>query len=268
MSPYDQKEIQQLSEESWKELINSKENYKKAEELLLEKLELKDFEKRNDLFSIVKLSDTQKANRIDAEYYQPKFYNLISRIKKFNNNKLKNVIEIVPAEFNPNNQSEKEYKYVELANINSSIGTIEGYSNVLGKEAPSRAKRLLKENDIIVSSVEGSLEKVALADEEQDGYIASTGFFQFRSKAILPEVLLVMAKSIIFQCQLLQRCSGTILTAVSEKSINDMIVPILPKPIQQKIADLVIKSHRARQKSKSLLVEAKRKIEEMIEKGR
>ena len=37
--------------------------------------------------------------------------------------------------------------------------------------------------------------------------------------------------------------------------------------IQQKIADLVKKSHEARKKSKELLEEAKRKVEEMIEKG-
>lgn len=36
---------------------------------------------------------------------------------------------------------------------------------------------------------------------------------------------------------------------------------------QQKIADLVVKSHEARKKSKELLEEAKRKVEEMIESG-
>src|SRR5216683_3124260 len=89
-------------------------------------------------------------------------------------------VENVPARFNP--RPDETYKYVELVNINSSIGIIDGYNEVLGKEAPSRAKRILKSKDVIVSSVEGSLEKVALAENDQGGYLASTGFFQFRSE--------------------------------------------------------------------------------------
>jgi len=34
----------------------------------------------------------------------------------------------------------------------------------------------LKEGDVIVSSVEGPLEKVALIDKEHDACLASTGF--------------------------------------------------------------------------------------------
>ena len=82
----------------------------------------------------------------------------------------------------------------------------------------------------------------------------------------MPEVLLVLAKSVVFQWQLEKRCAGTILTAVPKESIKDIFIPILPKPTQQKIADLIRRSHEARKKAKELLEEAKRKVEELIEK--
>jgi len=44
-------------------------------------------------------------------------------------------------------------------------------------------------------------------------------------------------------------------------------VPLLSEFAQQKIADLVRKSHESRKKSKQLLDEAKRKVEELIESG-
>jgi len=97
--------------------------------------------------------------------------------------------------------------------------------------------------------------------------LASTGFFQFRSKEILPEVLLVLARSIVLRMQLEKQCAGTILTAVSEKSLKNIVVPILLNSTQQKIADLVRQSHEARKKAKELLEKAKRKVENMIEKG-
>jgi len=42
----------------------------------------------------------------------------------------------------------------------------------------------------------------------------------------------------------------------------------LPKSTQQKIADLVRKSHEARKKAKELLDEARHKVEEIISKGK
>lgn len=258
-----QKEIGRLSDESWRNFKLSKELYQQAENLLLEELELKDFKSENDLSYIVNLSEVRSVDRVDAEYFQTIYGKLKSKIEKYGARKLGDVIENAPARFKP--KPDEDYRYVELANINSSIGVIDGFSGVLGKEAPSRAKRLLNSGDVIVSSIEGSLEKVALVDEEQNDYLASTGFFQFRSKEILPEVLLVLARSLVFQMQLQKETAGTILTAVSKEAVKNVLVPILPKSIQQKIADLVQKSHTARSKAKQLLEQAKNEVEKLIE---
>ena len=125
----------------------------------------------------------------------------------------------------------------------------------------------MKEGDVIVSSVEGSLEKVALVDKEHNGCLASTGFFQFRPLDILPEVLLVLSKTIVLQSQLKKKCSGTILTAVPKESLRDIIIPLLSFSTQQKIASLVQQSHEARKKAKELLEVAKRAVEIAIEKN-
>jgi len=261
-----QNEIEDLVKSAYIQIQESNKTYFQAEDLLLQELGLRDFEPEENLSYTANLSDVKSAHRIDAEYFQPKYDKLISKIKNQKSKALLNIVNNAPAKFNPMNQPAKVFKYVELANINSSIGVIDGYSEVLGKEAPSRAKRLLKYGDVIASSVEGSLEKVALVDREQEGYLASTGFFQFRSDEILPEVLLILAKSLVFQMQLEKQCAGTILTAVPKEAIKNIYVPVLPKPIQQKIADLVRQSHEARKKAKQLLEEAKQKVEDLIER--
>ena len=120
---------------------------------------------------------------------------------------------------------------------------------------------------MVVSSVEGSLEKVALVDEKHEGSLASTGFFQFRSLKIPPEVLLVLSKCIVIQAQLKKQCAGTILTAVPNDSLKRILIPVLPEKIQKKIASLVRQSHEAREKARLLLENAKKELEEAIEKG-
>lgn len=266
-SPTQQEEIALLIKSFYEKEKNSKEFYSQAEDLLLEELVLKDFAIHDDLSFVVNFSDVESSNRMDADYFQPKYQKLIAKIKEKNAKILTEVIENVPARFSPYAKPNESFMYVELANINSSIGIINGFSKVLGKEAPSRARRVLKTGDVIVSSVEGSLEKTALVDKEQENHLASTGFFQFRSKEILPEVILILAKSLVLQMQLQKECAGTILTAVPQDALKNIFIPVLPKESQQKIAELVRQSHEARKKSKQLLEEAKRKVEEMIEKG-
>ena len=66
---------------------------------------------------------------------------------------------------------------------------------------------------------------------------------------------------------LLRRISqATVRQNTDLPTIKDLKVPILPKPTQDKIADLVYQSNQARKKGKELLDRAKREVEEFIEK--
>ena len=262
-----QKEIETLSINAINQFRNSENLYSQAETLLLEELGLKDLKPKYEKTYTAKLSDAFPAHRIDAEYFQPAYEEVVRKIKEYPNgfSKLLKHVENIKPNFDPTKYPDEDFCYVELADIDSSIGVIHSVNKVKGGEAPSRARRLLKEGDVIVSSVEGSLEKVALIDKEHDACLASTGFFQFRPLNILPEVLLVLSKTIILQLQLKKRCSGTILTAVPKESLRDIIIPLLPLSIQQEIASLVQQSHEARRKAKELLEIAKRAVEIAIE---
>ena len=252
------------------DLLKQSQNlYSQAENLLLEELGLKDFKPKYEKTYTAKLSDAFSAHRIDAEYFQPAYEEVVRKIKEYPNgfSKLLKHVENIKPNFDPTKYPDEDFCYVELADIDSSIGIIHSVNKVKGGEAPSRARRLLKEGDVIVSSVEGSLEKVALVDREHDTCLASTGFFQFRPLNILPEVLLVLSKTIILQLQLKKLCSGTILTAVPKESLRDIIIPLLSFSTQQEIASLVQQSHEARKEAKELLEVAKKAVEIAIEEG-
>jgi restriction endonuclease S subunit len=263
------KKIKIIVQSAWKIFLKSLDFYSQAENILLEELGLKDFKPRYEKTYTAKLSSAFSAHRIDAEYFQPAYEEVSKKIKEYPNgfSRLLKHVENVKPDFDPTKYPDKIFSYVELADIDSSIGVIHSVNEIKGEEAPSRARRLLKEGDVIVSSVEGSLEKVALVDKEHDGCLASTGFFQFRLLDMLPEVLLVLSKTIVLQSQLKKKCSGTILTAVPKESLRDIVIPILQTSTQQKIASLVQQSHEARRKAKELLEVAKRTVEIAIEKN-
>ena len=63
-----------------------------------------------------------------------------------------------------------------------------------GQDLPSRARRKVATGDAIVSSIEGSLDSIALIDEEYDQALCSTGFYVVNSQAFNSETLLVAIK--------------------------------------------------------------------------
>jgi len=247
----------------------SKSFYSQAENLLLEELGLRDFKPKYELSYTASLSQAFRAHRVDAEHFQPAHDQVIDKVKSYRNGYtlLSGCFDTVKADFNPSSNPNNAFHYVELADIDSSIGVIHSASEIKGEDAPSRARRVLRKGDVIVSSVEGSLEKVALVDSEHEGSLASTGFFQFRARTIYPEVLLTLSRSIVLQAQLKRECAGTILTAVPNGSLRRIVVPILHSENQAEIALLVQQSHEARRKAKALLEKAKRAVEIAIEEG-
>ena len=73
--------------------------------------------------------------------------------------------------------------YIEIGDVNLEKG-VDNYSNVHIQEAPSRARRIVRANDIIISTVRTYLKAIAKVPEEYNGFIASTGFAVLRAKAI------------------------------------------------------------------------------------
>jgi restriction endonuclease S subunit len=136
----------------------------------------------------------------------------------------------------------------------------------LGKNLPSRARRKLVKGDVIISSIEGSLDSCAIITEEYDGALCSTGFFVINSNEINPETLLVLSKSIIMQNLFKQGCKGTILTAISEDELGKIPIPLIDHKSQLEISKRIKESYALRKESGILLENAKRLVEEEIDK--
>ena len=164
--------------------------------------------------------------------------------------------------FNPD--AETEYNYIELANIGSN-GEITDCMVEHGGDLPTRARCKVAARDVIVSSIEGSLESIALITEEYDNALCSTGFHVVQSDVINSKVLLVLLKSSIGQLQLKKGCSGTILTAINKGEFSKIAIPKITEDKQAEIEQKVDESFNLRKRAKDLLEHAKRAVEIAIE---
>ena len=81
----------------------------------------------------------------------------------------------------------QEIEYIDIDSVDS--GSIRKTQTLLLKDAPSRAKRLVKKNDIIISTVRPNLRHFAFIKDFRPNTIVSTGFAVISCKKIIPGFL-------------------------------------------------------------------------------
>lgn len=244
----------------------SRESYQQAEQILTSEIDLVDWKPKYKLSFVKSFSDTKSADRIDAEYFQPIYDELLEKVKHYKRGykPLGDIVKIKDRNFVP--KDEVTYKYIELANI-SANGNINGFIEAEGKELPSRARRKVNTGDVIVSSIEGSLSSIALINVDLNNALCSTGFYVVSSDTINSETLLVLLKSQVGQLQLKKGCSGTILTAINNEEFKRILLPEIPDNIQEEIKQKISEMYKEKAISNKLLDIAKRGVEIAIEKG-
>jgi len=183
--------------------------------------------------------------RFDAEHYQPEFLKLEGLLKKCNSVFLSDVAKFSQLRKNPEKESDKEFKYIDISNVNISTGEI-NVQLLKGHQTPSRARKVVRENEIIISTVRPNRNAVAIIPKELDNEICSTGFAVIKSEKINPWFLFAYLKTKYAIKQLVRMTMASMYPAVSEEDIGSILLSIPPSSFQQKIESYVKKSYKKR----------------------
>jgi type I restriction enzyme S subunit len=154
--------------------------------------------------------------------------------------KLKDAVHIDRESRDPSREMpDRAFLYVDIDSVDGGTGKIRNPREILGKEAPSRARRVIHENDVILSTVRPYLKAFAIVPREFDDQICSTGFAVLSSRgAILPYFLLI----VLFSDQVIAQCNrmmvGGQYPALSQSQVSEIKIPLPPLSEQKKIADI------------------------------
>lgn len=264
-----QEAIGNLVRESFATTDLSIELYERARHLLELELGLDKLTFQKPVGYIARFSDAMGDRRIDADYYQPQYAAIRSLVRNYHGGfePLLACCDSLRPNIDPSTNPKHMFDYIELSNIDAAIGVVGGALSGSGSMLPSRARRQVFAGDVIASAVIGSVDRAAIISDEQDGFIASTGFFHLRSRTVTPEYLLMLVRSQCVRMQFLQQATGGILSAVPDSRLKYVIVPKLPESIREDITRLVAESHAAKLKSDELLDQAKTRVEQLIEEA-
>jgi len=257
-----------IVKESFRLRQNSEIFYQQAEELLLEELGLRNVVFGEDLSCVVNYSEVNSNNRMDPEYFQPKYQKLIEKIKGQNAKTLRELVSMRKG-FEPGSDAYQEdgKLFIRVSSV-SKLGIEEKDQKYLSEDLYQKLKKDYepKLGDILLTK--DATPGIAYVIKEPLEGIISGGILDLKVKDdIESEYLALCISSIVGQWQAQRDAGGSIISHWKPEQVKNLIIPILSGKIQKEIVELVRKSYEARKKSKELLEKAKKNVEEMIEKG-
>ena len=126
----------------------------------------------------------------------------------------------------PTKNPNKEFIYLDVSSVNKENLTIENTSLIIGKDAPSRARKLIRTDDVIFATVRPTLRRIAIIPEEFNKQVCSTGYFVLRTKEPLNNKLVFyFLQTDGFNEKMEKLQKGASYPAVTDGEVMSQIIP-------------------------------------------
>jgi len=148
------------------------------------------------------------------------------------------VCSINPETVNPTElYPDSSFNYIDISCVENESGQFLGANKVESAEAPSRARRLVKQGDVLISTVRPNLKAFAILTEVPDRAIASTGFAVLRAKAVqlLPEFLIRMLRHERSVDQMIGMMGKGAYPSINQTDVELIQIPLPPLDVQKEI---------------------------------
>ena len=156
----------------------------------------------------------------------------------------------------PRREPDKHFRYVDITSVDNKVKRIVEARTLLGKDAPSRARQVIRSGDIIVSTTRPNLNAVALVPPELDDQICSTGFCVLRAQSDLDsDYLFAFVQTADFVESLSGLVKGALYPAVTDKQVREQLIPLPPLDEQTRIVAMLGEQLAAAERLRRTLTE-------------
>lgn len=180
--------------------------------------------------------------------------------------KLEKIILINTETFDPTSQQNDNFIYVDIDSVGKADGSISYENIILGKDAPSRARRIVKDDSVVISTVRPYLKGFAYVEKQVQNCIFSTGFAVIQGKDTLSSkylFLLFMFSNALME-QMEKAMPKTTYPSINKKDIENFKIPLPPLETQKQIVAKIEVLESEISKAKKVIESAKEKKEEIL----
>jgi type I restriction enzyme S subunit len=145
------------------------------------------------------------------------------------------------ATWDPRKNENGFFEYIDLSSVDKDVKKITVVVRFSYKDAPSRARQLVKKNDVLVATVRPNLNGVALVTDAFDGMTASTGYCVLRPRPqeLDSRYLFHWVKTQTFVQRMVELATGANYPAVSDAKVKASTIPLPPLAEQKRIAGIL-----------------------------
>lgn len=211
----------------------------------------------------VSFKETVKADRLDAEFYDPVARELIRRLDTKTLTPIGNYVEPKLDRFKKS--LFKEIRYLDISSVDSDTG-LTNASEISASDAPSRASYMIQPGDVLVSTVRPDRNVVALITGTGGSpAVASNGFCVLRSKSIAPEVLFAYCKTKAFKRMLSRHATASMYPTVTDKDVLGIAFHEPSTEASKRVVGLIRSGFEMIERAKRQLSEAITLVEDHIQ---
>ena len=146
----------------------------------------------------------------------------------------------------PRRDPAASFRYIDISSVDNNLKRITTTQSILGADAPSRARQVVRCGDVILATTRPNLNAVALVPPDLDGQVCSTGFCVLRPGLELDSgYLFAYVQTREFVDALTKLVQGALYPAVTDRQVRAQPIPLPPLPEQKRIVAIVNEQMKA-----------------------
>lgn len=204
--------------------------------------------------------------RFDSEYYQPKYTVLMKELDKLKSvASLEKISKSIISGSYVKDYVPKGVLYLRVQNIQENEIDLSDIKFVNVEKSKIPEKIRVKPNDVLITRT-GTTGVAFVATKELEGAVISQHLTRIvLQNNINPDYIAVCLNSQMCRLQMERPLAGSLQKELIHAAMKSVKIPILPRVVQEKIAEEIKKSLEVRREVKSLLNQAKTEVDELIE---
>lgn len=240
--------------------------FKSAEECLLLELGLTDWQPKHRLSFVKNYSETEQAERLDAEHFQPKYDELIEAIttNSFYSKSISEIQKYNARGLQPQYAVDGELDVITSKHILEQDLNYDEFEKTSESNWKKQKKARIQKGDILTYTTGANIGRTACYSTTKPA-LASNHVNILRIRNENPEYVAFVMNSLIGRLQTERLSAGSAQAELYPKDIEKFLIPFAEENIQQKIVSLISESRSLKAQSKHLLECAKRAVELAIE---
>jgi len=188
---------------------------------------------------VKKLGELALAGRWDIDFHLPSIG--ITKFPKEIVVRVDEVADVSKVKRDPAKNPDDLFQYIDIASVDVATGVIFNPQELRGDEAPSRARKVVRAFDVIVSTYRPTRGAIAVIPEGLHNHIASTAFSIVRAKDDVNPFYLHYALRLPSTLEQFRKWStGSSYPAILDEDVKKTRIPLPLPEVQDQIAQKVL----------------------------